>query len=87
MYIDPLKPANIHTFEVDSEPETGHQLYFMTKVKKVNDNLYHLDQCIELFSYGFSSQLHVFGSLALTPEKLRKMADELEKFIIKEKSS
>jgi hypothetical protein len=78
------KPADtllhLHNFVFNSNDNGGEQLSIRTKMFSNGDdkapNVYW-NQEIELQSYCNSASFNLHG-LSITPEKLRKLADELE---------
>lgn len=82
------KKLEVHTFVFNEEDNSGESLSLLTKVLDNGDkdeNSSYLNQTITLNSYGNSVSLNLSG-IQITPEKLRDLADQLEKFINNEKN-
>jgi hypothetical protein len=74
-----------HVFEFDPECSRGEGLRFKTDIYQFADDDYECvsHDLIMYDTFGNNSTLHLNGipTSAITPKKLRQLADELEEFI------
>jgi hypothetical protein len=81
--MEKAKVLGKHTFNFDTKSNGGESLCLYTKIftngDDPPDNL-HLEHNLTLQSYGNAATFELC-CIELTPEKLRKLADELEKEI------
>lgn len=69
-----------HVFVANPKTNGGEQIFIVTEIHRHPDGEWWLSQSFDLESYGNSATIHL-GNDVLTPEKLREMANELEKFL------